>query len=770
MEMLPNGEVTPLVDTPQECSSEELVAPSSGARESTIASSGTGTPFGHSLRKTNTMAFHHARRSALTQTADMPKISSSLRCRLSAEHSDQHGTGKVVSGHWRSASSGSPSAAAAALATALADTALNAQPFTFGVTPGHDAPDENEHDRAGPVAEAAEAPGDAAANVGSQGLGTFGLIARAFRPAAASAPAPVKPTVEPGGFARSAAVVQAAVNVAHRVAAAAHHRLSLKVMCGAGAMCLYHCGGHVSGRTTHAGTDDKLARWEFFLGDSACAPDVDELGHRQTIAQISAIEDHAVPGDVIVSGEMLQTLGNRAMAEMLPHSAARLTALRLQPEALACPCAQAAALNPQLPSHVAARAAALFRMHVVDNVRQRIEAGHYDFINEIRQLTILFMGFPSLKDADPKRAHQLHPVQDTVMAVSRVMSDFQGSFVQFRCDEKGFLAICAFGLPGVSHANNTARGILAALQMQAVLEGMGQRFACGITTGALLCACVGSKIRSEYTMFGDAINLSARLMCKAKAGLATIITDQPTMEKADTKAAYHPLEPLKLKGKENPAHVRIPSSLMWQPVHSAYVRHNACNSCHYKPCKAHVLHICIPSTALQVFSVHLLPGCDLANEAALATGALSSRRTSERVHQRMVGREAVLQVVRERARRVVRDNTSSLTMVAGPAGMGKTRLLQHLSSDEDFAGFKSDLRIFRAKGTQELRPVPLTPWRTIIIVRHSTSMPALQAVQRMQVVSFCTGTLSFQLHRCSLCPDVHDLRSKRPGLELSVKD
>ena len=31
------------------------------------------------------------------------------------------------------------------------------------------------------------------------------------------------------------------------------------------------------------------------------------------------------------------------------------------------------------------------------NVRLRIEAGHRDFVNEIRVCTLLFFGFPSLK-------------------------------------------------------------------------------------------------------------------------------------------------------------------------------------------------------------------------------------------------------------------------------------------------------------------------------------------------------------------------------------
>ena len=51
----------------------------------------------------------------------------------------------------------------------------------------------------------------------------------------------------------------------------------------------------------------------------------------------------------------------------------------------------------QLPRPLQTRAVQILRMHVMDNVRQRIEAGHLDFVNEIRVCTVLFLGFPSLK-------------------------------------------------------------------------------------------------------------------------------------------------------------------------------------------------------------------------------------------------------------------------------------------------------------------------------------------------------------------------------------
>lgn len=81
----------------------------------------------------------------------------------------------------------------------------------------------------------------------------------------------------------------------------------------------------------------------------------------------------------------------------------------------------------------------------------------------------------------------------------------------------------------------------------AIVEGMkslGGQGCIGVTTGQLLCACVGSRIRAEYTVFGDSINLSARLMCKATAGLGDILCDYATHHMAPAAAAYTRLEPL----------------------------------------------------------------------------------------------------------------------------------------------------------------------------------------------------------------------------------
>ncbi|EFJ50372.1 hypothetical protein VOLCADRAFT_116897 [Volvox carteri f. nagariensis] len=226
--------------------------------------------------------------------------------------------------------------------------------------------------------------------------------------------------------------------------------------------------------------------------------------------------------------------------------------------------AAAAQLPPRLrhefvnqAEHVQRRIAGLLRMHVLGSVRFRVEAGHLDFINEIRPLTCMFLGFPSLLQPRDDVAHrdQVQCVQFAYTSVQAVMRKWDGSFLQFRSDEKGFVGICAFGLPGHTHEDNPARGIRAALELASTIRAGGHTVSIGVTTGDLLCTCVGArKLRSEYTVFGDAINLSARLMvkCKKDPSMGEILCDEPTYLRAKYQASFLELERLPVKGKAQP--------------------------------------------------------------------------------------------------------------------------------------------------------------------------------------------------------------------------
>ncbi|GAX78249.1 hypothetical protein CEUSTIGMA_g5691.t1 [Chlamydomonas eustigma] len=243
------------------------------------------------------------------------------------------------------------------------------------------------------------------------------------------------------------------------------------------------------------------------------------------------------------------------------------------------------------------------RMMVPGCVRNMIEDGNLDFINEIRPLTCLYLGFPSLsQEEDPVISQpfsdrsrpevlghgdevvvgglqmmdsrtrrgsaalsafetqqliskQLGSVQFVVQQSQEVMRKWGGSCLQFRCDEKGYVCVCVFGLPGHTHENNPGKAVLSALELsQRIAEG-GQRVCVGITTDNLLCTCVGArKARLEYTVYGDGINMSARYMMKLKDGLLTgdVLCDEATYHRCRNVAEFEKLPPVSVKGKQLP--------------------------------------------------------------------------------------------------------------------------------------------------------------------------------------------------------------------------
>lgn len=126
-----------------------------------------------------------------------------------------------------------------------------------------------------------------------------------------------------------------------------------------------------------------------------------------------------------------------------------------------------------------------------------------------------------------------------LLQIQHVMARFDGTLLQFRCDEKGFVGVCSFGLRNQRRQEDRSdRGIAAALEVVRLVQetsndssskkpsgGLNEtpqmdsselpqkHIVCvGVTTGDLLCTCVGAQsMRLDYTVFGDAINLSARL-------------------------------------------------------------------------------------------------------------------------------------------------------------------------------------------------------------------------------------------------------------------
>src|SRR5690606_391035 len=70
----------------------------------------------------------------------------------------------------------------------------------------------------------------------------------------------------------------------------------------------------------------------------------------------------------------------------------------------------------------------------------------------------------------------------------------------------------------------------------------------GLAVGKVFAGPVGSAARQEYTVVGDVVNLSARLMQLGQAG--QVLTNQATAERTQLWFNFDSLPPVQLKGKQ----------------------------------------------------------------------------------------------------------------------------------------------------------------------------------------------------------------------------
>ena len=185
-------------------------------------------------------------------------------------------------------------------------------------------------------------------------------------------------------------------------------------------------------------------------------------------------------------------------------------------------------------------------------------AGHEEWLAELRQITVVFANLPDLDH----RA-RLEDAQEVMLALQGALYRYEGSINKLSVDEKGTSLVAALGLPPLTHEDDPARGVQAALAMREALAGLGRRAAIGVTTGRAFCGTVGSPLRREYTMLGAVVNLAARLMQEAGDG---VLCDAATAEGARSAVAFEALAPARVKGRADPVPVYRPGRPSARPA------------------------------------------------------------------------------------------------------------------------------------------------------------------------------------------------------------
>ncbi len=171
--------------------------------------------------------------------------------------------------------------------------------------------------------------------------------------------------------------------------------------------------------------------------------------------------------------------------------------------------------------------------------------------SEYRQVTIMMLSVVGLTDLMPYwgDAARLQQALDAPNAVFKQVRDtvhrYDGTVNMIGVSPKGPYLMVLFGAPH-SHEDDPLRAVLAALELQ---ETFGGELRFGINTGYVFASDVGTARRRVYTVMGDEVNLTARLMSECRLGeiwLGPNTSHHPTV----TRRVLGELGPLtKFKGK-----------------------------------------------------------------------------------------------------------------------------------------------------------------------------------------------------------------------------
>ncbi len=156
--------------------------------------------------------------------------------------------------------------------------------------------------------------------------------------------------------------------------------------------------------------------------------------------------------------------------------------------------------------------------------------------NEIRSAAYCFANLEGVEDDQRENA----------IATIAHLADTYGGFVnKLDATDKGLIAILLFGLPK-TEGKTLERICCFALEVTESVPDI----ALGISCGSVFAGYTGSGETREYTALGHPMNLSARLMSKAKAG--EVLADAYLWQNLNKQYLFSALGTLNLKGIEQP--------------------------------------------------------------------------------------------------------------------------------------------------------------------------------------------------------------------------
>lgn len=262
------------------------------------------------------------------------------------------------------------------------------------------------------------------------------------------------------------------------------------------------------------------------------------------LQQITPAIRQAEPGDIVISPEAWDQIRANAVGELLEEGCLRLDDLRPPQQARPAPA-------PRLGE----AAIEALRSFVPFSVQSRFTAGQTGWLAEFRRVSVLFVRFGNFELKTSEALDRLHRA---FRCIQSAIYHFGGSVNQLVTDEKGNCVVAAWGLPSRHYDDNAVRAVRAALEIEQTLADLEVDGSLGLATGQIFTGPRGNDRRRDYAMIGNAVNLAARLMQSAGAG---ILTDLATRQAAAKEIVFERLEPVLLKGRSSPVDIFRPVAL-----------------------------------------------------------------------------------------------------------------------------------------------------------------------------------------------------------------
>ncbi len=158
-----------------------------------------------------------------------------------------------------------------------------------------------------------------------------------------------------------------------------------------------------------------------------------------------------------------------------------------------------------------------------------------------------------------------------------LLNEYLSEMTDVLLEEKGTLdkyegdAIIAFFGAPMPLPDHATRACISAIKMQKSLDKLrkkwvsegdkwpkivhGMRMRIGINSGSIVTGNMGSKVRMNFTMMGDAVNLAARLESGAKMYGVFIMCSEDTLKMTDGSIISRQLDIIRVVGKSEPVSI-----------------------------------------------------------------------------------------------------------------------------------------------------------------------------------------------------------------------